>query len=64
MDELAIQSQQDSESFKEKLGQLELARKQEVEAMSESHQSEVSEITQVLEQEQVRCFPRVCYLDD
>ena len=53
LDELAIKSQEDSDGYKNKLAQLELSRKQEVEGLNSTHKAEISELSQLLDQEKV-----------
>lgn len=59
LDELAIKSQEDSESYKSKLAQLEATRKEELSALTSTHKSEVSELMQALKAEQV-CIRQHC----
>lgn len=54
LDELAIKSQEDSDSYKCKLSQLEHSRKQEVEALTSVHKVEMVELTQLLDLEKVK----------
>ena len=53
LDELAIKSQEDSDGYKNKLAQLEQSRKQEVEGLNSTHKAEISELSQLLDQEKV-----------
>ncbi|XP_067936156.1 GRIP1-associated protein 1-like isoform X2 [Watersipora subatra] len=51
LDELAIKSQEDSDSYKSKLAQIELAHKQQLESLKTSQSTKIAEICEVLDKE-------------